>query len=595
MINSISAWKQKTALRLRSKGELRISPEFPDVVEINCRFEIFPTGGIETFWVPLSEVIATPLGHFLHLGHFDLALLPQRAMKIRKFCPGHSVHARQLEQRFLAHCPNGDIAHGALNVEQDYWVDAGQSPPVAIAKSEYTRFVASAFGSFNDHLLDLDIDSNALFSTMCDMSETGLEGEIFRITARPGYTDRTTLYELVLLLTEPDYLDALQRLGRGVRMSVANGQGYLPDLKPPIKGLDLKIGIDEVPDQSSPQLPFKGFPKVITASRIISDQRKFRFKRIVAELPFEFTENAVEDLPSGSSQSDNEYTKRRNYGQDLEIDAYARPGRNRPTLTISSGSIFTNFPCLRTTTLETTTQRLLDRKAGVRRSQAQPVTTFSPLPPMGNALIGHLKTNSSVPRLPPPGPILAYETGERFLDRKPVMPNMVYVAQAELDARYSSFVDAGLILANWDQLENSLSSLARTADRTVSLFELTREHGVWAWSVRHNRGRRVFAHVLSLDDETVVAIEIERLKRHNCFSIGLLRTRDPVRTMEVVGQLIGRLAERNSALHDPGTFPPRHFDDVSFATLKHSGDRDIPNKLADALMDKAEWLCRLSS
>jgi hypothetical protein len=595
MTNSISAWKRKTALRLRSKGELRISPEFPDIVEINCRFEFFPTQRAEAFWVPLCEVIATPLGHFLHLGHFEAASLPQQIVKIRDFRPMQSVHARQLEQHVIALCPNGEIAHGALNTERDYWVDDRQKPPIAIAKTEYTRFVAAAFGSFSDHLLDLDLDPDGLFDAMCDMDETGLDGDIFRIKARPGFTDRSTLYQLALLQSEPDYLDALRRLGRGIRISVAGIHGCLPDVTPPATGLSLKIGIDEMPDQSSPQLPLKGFPKAITASRIISDQRKFKFRRIIAEVPFEYGEEAIDDPLSGELQSDQDRANRRRYGQDLNIDPTARPGRNRPTLTISSGSIFTNFPCLRTTILETITQRSVDRKAGAPRPEKQSITNFSPLPPSGDAMVGQLKFNASAPSLQPREPLPLRETGDRFLEGTPVMPNMISIAQSELDPLYSAFVDAGLILANWGQIEAGFSSIARSARRVVSLFELTQDHGVWAWSVRHNRGRRVLAHVLTLDQETVVALEIERLKRRDCFSIGLLHPCEPVSDLDTVGQLVGRVAERNSSLHDRGTWPPRHFDDVRFATLIHSGNRDIPNKLADALMEKAERLCSHSS
>lgn len=199
-------WESRLPIALSAKGAPRISPDNPDVVEVECTFEQFPLGLKRTVWLPLTEVMAMPPGHVIHKGRMNIERPPLDRIKAQGFVPRSSATGFRVSHALAGIMPNdARIASQSLQAVE-FWVDDMRAKPVAIPKEEYTRFVLAGFGSFLEHLIGLDVDPEQIFAIYCDPSRTGLDGNVFRVAPHPEHANRATIFQLAVLKCQPDCL-----------------------------------------------------------------------------------------------------------------------------------------------------------------------------------------------------------------------------------------------------------------------------------------------------------------------------------------------------------------------------------------------------
>jgi hypothetical protein len=582
--------QDRAAVLLRSKGALRISPENPDVVEVECEVELVPTLMCKRAWIPLTEVIALAPGDFFDFGKWDVRRVSRQTREVKNLVLRCEAKGPQGDSGFNAISPNGARVAGRMFRNRTFWVDDRQNPPIAIEKDEFTRFMVGAFGSFHNRLLSLSSDFDRELEAMYDPRRTSLDGETLYVAPRPGYDDRAAIYQLALLLTEPDYAQALSQFGRSMRLAIVNDEKVFPILSPPAAGMDIKIGIDDgLRHVAGFKLPT--FPEAVIATRIFADRRSLRFNKIIVEVPFGWNEDGLGDDASEAISQPVKGSGQRKFGQRIRVDHHLRPGRRGGVLVMPRGNLFSLFPSLRRTELEIRAEQHI-----VRRRSSENVSSsenlYSSLPPIGDSPVRQLRYNSYAPGMISRTEPAWDEARENFLGGDMPAVNRVSLLPSELPEPIMTFVDAGNICANaGDPIDFELSSLRFGAAATVKAFELGRQHGRWGWASRQKRGRRIFAHVLNLNDETVAAFEIERVKRGEHFAIGLMWTRQPLTEASQLSDYIARISQRNSEPHSRGTWPSLEYKDARFATLIHCANRDIPNILAEAIVNKAYHLC----
>ena len=379
----------------------------------------------------------------------------------------------------------------------------------------------------------------------------------------------------------------MREFGRGLRLGLVQNADRLPNVSPPDHGIDLNLGIEKRLPGQLPGGVLKAHPQALLATRVLADRRKLPFSRIIVDVPEQYGPGEKSDDNDGEKRGDRK--PRGVIGRGTKIDRINRPRRGGRPYVFSTGSLFSNFPGLDGVRVEVKAERTVPRSAQRRQNPLpnREEEKLSTLPPIGNGSGRPLQFNKTVPpgtrkELVPPR-----EIRPCFLSANVAPARRVVVNFDELDRKLGSFSEAANILDRWDALDFAMSSGPRSRPTIVHAFEWTKEHGIWGWSVKHGRSRRILVHTLLLGDATVLAAEIERLKRGDTYSIGLIWPFEPVRSVDQIARIVGQLGVRNSGLHDPGTWPPHTFEDVRFASLYHSESRDVPNVLADEIMKRA--------
>ncbi len=597
-----SDWHHRgTSVVLRNKTKVRISPLWPDVVEVLCQFSDLVIPGTFTYWFPLAEMGPIPNGTILNA---DGLLLDRRTHSTRKVM---GFVSRLTKANFVGHGSDGGMSEsGAMFSSRqlskvDVIIDDQLKPVVGIPVAEFVRTNLAACSLIANELMDLRFWKDEVFERFCDPDQSGwVSPGHFHVTPKAGFASKSDIFQLALLLTDQDYVEELESLADLIR--VASVKGITADLSMRIssKPRDLVLALDTVqlfnrpfegPGVGSKPRPelarVHGYDDSILAAQIISDLRKPLFNNLTASQPFDFSGGrATLDEIETDFRAANPSTRS---VKNITLVDDERPSLGPLRIGKFGQSFFQTFPNFRHVKFKSDTKFTLPHKT--RKAQRPPLDSVlvSRLPKFGNEPIYSLSERVTQDQQARKPEMVQKTAPTYFSEVVGPIADLKVVPRDNLSNPLIRFWQTGITLENMGAIDSSISSTAPPTDEALVL-EFTRDHGPWAWRKSRGRGRRAAFLAIQVDNEVVYAVEFERMNPSEYYAIGLILLRTPKQDVDTLNLVVSKIASRAQTTGERKIWPETIYPDVKFDSVIHSRSRQHFMMMAAVLKERAHAL-----
>lgn len=584
-------------LTVSQLGELRRSDYRPDAFEIECLFE--SDRGPLRGWAPFEQLGQLASGAVFDRGEF-VGLTPSaNRLTTKNLVAEGTATLEELwdSDRAAAHASARRFRLSDLTpIAQEPWGQRHEEPPMCLADDAGQQVFIPSGELLRFYFGPLSLGANAFMAAaaqdpgedLADFSLTAfVDEDVFRLAPNEALLDRGSALHLAMLLASPDLCELWTNTTLGLTLAHAREYPQYPVVVLPSAAGRLRLE-GHIVDVQMGILPVAR--RAFRATRILSDERKPPFKKLIIRLPRGSAVDLVGDEPELPIATGRRKTM---LMPDLMVDNRQRPGLSALTRSTLLQSMLAAFPGFASV-------RIAYEHAPARRTVPRAISeipvnidTLSTLPIVSGGEAGALRFRPN--RQPDPQQPLAKPAAQLLLrDQNFDEAKVVSLAIEQLSFPLPTFVDAfsalGRIGAGSLLFQDPASFLANQ----IALLEAP---ATWLTGGRFSKSRRVAVGMMLVDERPIYAFEMERWSRHERISL-FLSTRTDGQTMSrsdlsaIFRHAVLRLADRSPSGQNRGVWPVEGYSDVAGRTVAHKARRLFARCLAEDLDDLSRVLGR---